>query len=137
MAERSKLLIQKRTSLKSQIINLSNLLDKNKISGAALKLRGARLTELYQAYEEYNDELMLLEPNETHGDEFAIIQERFYALAGKIEDVSNISDNTSTSASTSSGETRSNSNGTVTSVKTRRIKLLEASLPTFDGRFEG
>lgn len=136
MADRARLLVQKRTSLKSQITNLSNLLDKGKIGGAALRLRGARLTELYHAFEEYNDELIVLEPNDVHEDEFANIQERFYTLASKIEDVLNVTANMSVGAGTSNDETRSDNNRSVTSVKKRRIKLLEASLPTFDGQFE-
>lgn len=37
----------------------------------------ARLIELYHAYEEYNDELALLDPNDTHQSEFEKIQARF------------------------------------------------------------
>lgn len=70
MSERIKLLIQKRTSLKSQIINISNFLEKGKVDNTALELRIARLTDLYHAFEEYNDELAKLEPDKGHQDEF-------------------------------------------------------------------
>lgn len=73
MSERIKLLVQKRTSLKSQITNLRNLLDKGKIDNATLKLRIARLTDLYHAFEEYNDEIAVLDPESEYQTEFANI----------------------------------------------------------------
>lgn len=86
MADRVKLILQKRTLLKSQITNLSNIFDKRGLDNAALKLRMARLTELYNAFEEYNDELAVLDPNNAHQTKFTEIQDRFYTLAGNIED---------------------------------------------------
>lgn len=131
MAERVKILIQKRTSLKSQITNLANLVDKGKIDNATLKLRSARLTNLYYAYEEYNDELAVLDPNDAHQIEFANIQERYYSLAGRIENIVSVTDNSSVSVGASN---EAGNDGT--SIKRRRIKLPEAPLPTFDGKFE-
>ncbi|KAG5318567.1 SETMR methyltransferase, partial [Acromyrmex heyeri] len=61
MAERLKLLVQKQTSLKGQIIGLTNTLDKGRIDNATLKLCIARLTKLYHIYEDYNDELAVLD----------------------------------------------------------------------------
>lgn len=61
MADKIKLLIQKRTSLKSQITYLTNLLEKEKLDNTALRLRMTRLTELFRAFEEHNDELVILE----------------------------------------------------------------------------
>ncbi|XP_011169796.2 uncharacterized protein LOC105202814 isoform X1 [Solenopsis invicta] len=122
MVDRAKLLIQKRTSLKSKIINLSNLLDKDKINGVELRLRGARLTELYHAYEEYSDELAVLDPSDAHTDEFADIQERFYILAGRIENTLNAANASSVGANVSNEEAQSN-NGSM--VERRPIKLLE------------
>jgi len=134
MADKVKLILQKRTSLKSQITNLSNLLDKGKLDNATLKLRIDRLTELYHACEEFNDELAILDPNDTHQDEFINIQERFYALAGKIE---NIMSGTNASGSKSSDQSRVEySENRAVIDKKRRIKLPEATLPTFDGKFE-
>lgn len=54
MANKLKLLMQRRTSLKVQIIGLTNIFDKGKIDNAALKLRIVRLKELY-SFEEYHD----------------------------------------------------------------------------------
>lgn len=61
---------------------LNEILDKGKLDNATLKLQIARLTDLYHAYEDDNDELVVLEPEAGHQDEFANIQERFYSLAG-------------------------------------------------------
>jgi len=134
MADRVKFLLQKRVSLKSQITGLTNLIDKGGVDKVTLKLRIARLTDLYHAFEEYNDELAIADPNNAHHDEFQAIQERFYALASRI-------DNILYPASTSTGdmaekESRPDSAETTTNVKVRRIKLPEAPLPTFDGKFE-
>ena len=79
MANRIKLLVQKRTSLKSQISlsnSLSNLLEKKydksfKITYGVIKL--------YHAYEEFNDEFILLDSNNNHKDEFTNVQERLFA----------------------------------------------------------
>jgi hypothetical protein len=81
MTERLKLLVQKRTSLKAQITSLTNILDKGKLDNATLRLRIARLTDLYHAFEEYHDELAVIDPNDGHQTEFTTIQERFYDLA--------------------------------------------------------
>lgn len=78
MADKIKLLIQKRTSLKFQITSLSNILDKGKYDNASLKLRMKRVTELYHAFEDSNDELAVLDPNEGHQIEFTSIQDRYY-----------------------------------------------------------
>lgn len=135
MSDKIKLLIQKRTSLKSQITNLANLIEKGKIDNATLKIRSARVTELYHAFEEHNDELLILDPNDAHQAEFEAVQERYYTLARKIESVLNIANRSESSAGISSEDTRSDD--TATPHKKRRIKLPEAQLPTFDGKFEG
>lgn len=85
MSDRIKVLLQKRSSLKSQITNLTNLFENNKLDDTTLKLRIARLTILYHAFEDHNDELVLLDSNESVQDEFHNLQERFYNLSGKVE----------------------------------------------------
>lgn len=134
--DRIKLLIQKRTSLKSQITNLNNIVDKSKADNATVKLRLVRLTDLYHAFEEYNDELAVLDPEGGHHDEFVTIQDRFYALASKIEIGSNAANMSNAGGGASVEETRSESMDSIVPVKRRRIKLPEAPLPTFDGKFE-
>lgn len=134
MTDRVKILIQKRTSLKSQITNIKNLLKEGKLDNATLKLRIARLTDLYQAFEEYNDELEVLDPDQGHQDKFINIQECFYALASKAENILNTADASTSVSGTSNSDTR-NRNVNNTTEK-RRIKLPEAPLPTFDGKFE-
>lgn len=136
MSDRIKFLLQKRTSLKSQITNLTNLLDNDKLDNATLKLRIVRLTQIYHAFEDYSDELAILEPDEGHQNEFVNIQERFYNLAGRIENIMNAAITSSASSGRSSEEARFENVGIITSVQKRRIKLPEASLPTFDGKYE-
>jgi len=136
MSERVKLLVQKRTSLKSQITHVGNLLDKGEVDNAVLKLRIARVTDLYHAFEEHNDELAVLDPREGHQNEFVNIQERFHSLASKAENILNATNNSNAGPGPSNNEPRSDNAGTTASVNKRRIKLPEASLPTFDGKYE-
>ncbi|KYN11000.1 hypothetical protein ALC57_16852 [Trachymyrmex cornetzi] len=127
MAERIKLLIQKRTSLKSQITSLTNILEKDRQGRhdkIALKLRMARVTYLYHAYEEYNDELLTLDSNESHKDEFANVQERFYSLASRFETLTG-STEFPANAGTSSGVPSPVNTNPMHVVK-RKIKLPEA-----------
>lgn len=134
MADRIKLLIQKRTSLKAQITSLTNLVEREQYDKTALKLRMKRVTELYHAYEEFNDELMLLDSNDHHNDEFVTVQGKFYALAGKIEKIINPSI-ASVNADASGNSTPSHMSA-MTGCTKRRVKLPAASLPKFDGRYE-
>lgn len=133
MADRIKILVQKRTSLKSQITNFVNILDKGNADNS-LKLRMARLKDLYHAYEEYNDELVGLDPNDVRLTEFVNIQDHFYAVAGRIENILNATDATDAHSSISSDNTQIDNTRSVDSVKKRRIKLPESSLPTFNGK---
>jgi len=80
MVDRVKFLLQKRVSLKSQITGLTNLVDKGNVDKNTLKLCIAWLTDLYYAFEEYNDELAIADSNDAHHDEFQTTQERFYTL---------------------------------------------------------
>ncbi|XP_039305155.1 uncharacterized protein LOC120357752 [Solenopsis invicta] len=136
MADKIKLLIQKRTSLKSQITILMNALDKGGVDNSSLKLRMNRLSELYRAFEDYNDELAVLDPSDAHQNEFLGLQERYYAIASRVEDILYSSNTLVTEASGSSGATRSDSVASTTVIKKRCIKLPDASLPTFDGKYE-
>jgi len=133
MDDKVKLYLQKRKSLKSQITSLTNLIDRGQYDKDALKLRMTRVTELYHAYEDFHDELVLLDPSDQHNEEFTSIQERFYSLAGKVE---RLTSNDTSSAVPGHSRDAIPSNDASHASTTRRVKLPEASLPTFDGRFE-
>lgn len=138
MTERIKLLIQKRTSLKAQITSLTNFLERDHCDKAALKIRTARVTELYHAYEEFNDELILLDSNDSHEVEFTNVQARFYSLIGKIEEIVNpLASVTNPNTSINASQSNDSLLITATTMLTkRRIKLPEVSLPQFDGHYE-
>ncbi|XP_067209990.1 uncharacterized protein [Linepithema humile] len=136
MAKRIKLLTQKRSSLKTQITTLSNAFDRGKLDNATLKLRIARVTELYHKFEENNDELMVLDSDDGYMAELFNIQERFYDLAGRIERIINVAGTSGTNSNASSEEVRDDNSVNGTGNTRRQMKLPQASLPTFDGKYE-
>ncbi|XP_070517426.1 uncharacterized protein [Cardiocondyla obscurior] len=131
MAEKSKFILQKRTSLKTQITTLTNLFTKGSLDNVTLKLRLNRLTVLYNAYEEYNDELALIDPNDAHEAEFKNIQERFYEIAGRIETQLSSVNSIGTITSSASSHSPEINPSPISSHK-RRIKLPEAPLPAYE-----
>lgn len=134
MPPKIKLFLQKRVYLKSQIDKLTNLLDTGTVDNIALKLRSARLSEIYHDVENQSVELMTVDPRDVHVIEFDDIQERFYALITRIEGVLHAT-NTS-EASTRGWSEGTQSDSATTREKQRRMKLPDAKLPTFDGQFE-
>ncbi|XP_070528294.1 uncharacterized protein [Cardiocondyla obscurior] len=137
MAERTQFLIQKRKSIKSQITNLSNLFEKKALDNDTLRLRLACVTALYQAFEKFNDELAIVDPDEAHDREFTQIQDRFYLLAGKIKKSLNAINTPSTSTSNlNTSNTSQFENATTMSANSHWVKLSKASLPVFDRKFE-
>jgi len=64
------------------------------------------------------------------------IQERFYSFARRVENILSTEKAAETSGGRSSVETRVDNAEIITLVKKQRIKFPEASLPTFDGKYE-
>jgi len=64
------------------------------------------------------------------------IQDRFYSLAGKIEDKVNKTITAENDPGALNDNIRVGNVNIAPSLKRRRIKLPEASLPTFDGKFK-
>ncbi|XP_070518858.1 uncharacterized protein [Cardiocondyla obscurior] len=134
MADRIKILIQKRTALKTQITTITNLVEKSKLDHTNLKLRLTRLTELYHAFEEHHNELMLLDSNDEHQTEFINLQERYYDIATKIHNI--LSPASTSSISSINNDSRSIESPILRSNKERRVKLPETPLPIFHGKYE-
>ncbi|XP_012535770.1 uncharacterized protein LOC105836345 [Monomorium pharaonis] len=136
MTNRVKLLMQKRTTLKSQITNLANIVDQDRLENTALKLRILRLTTQFHTFQDLNGELILIDSDGGHADEFVIIQDQLYDLAGKIDNILSSDNASAFTASVSRNESRSDGVVTTAPATKRRFKLPEATLPTFDGRHE-
>lgn len=128
--DRIRLLIQKRTSLEAQIKLLTKWFDEKKFDNSTLKLRMNKLNELYNTFENLNDELCILDSETDHLGEFLKIQEIFYDVSGKI---ANVPGSTSSSRSSNASE----NNDSIQNINSRRrVKLPQASLPQFDGKYE-
>ncbi|XP_039313517.1 uncharacterized protein LOC120359585 [Solenopsis invicta] len=136
MTDRIKFILQKRASLKSQITGLTNIIERERYDKTALKLRMTRITELYHAYEEFNDELMLLESNDNHNDEFTSVQDRYYLLAAKVNEIIKPNEPPPDAIAGPSNVVLATENAGNTVTTKRKIKLPETALPTFDGRYE-
>ncbi|XP_066596918.1 uncharacterized protein [Prorops nasuta] len=136
MAARIQLIKQKRETLKSQIEHLERILNEGKTDRSSLRLRMRRLEELFHIFEDANDELLVLNPSESHHAEYAIIQDKYYKLAARVDNLlisANVLNFTETSSdpSISSRQSNTENNG-----RGRHIKLPEVKLPTFDGKYE-
>ncbi|XP_066583799.1 uncharacterized protein [Prorops nasuta] len=136
MTERVKLILQKRTALKAQITTLINILDGGSTDTTVIKLRMKRLTELYNGFEDLLDELMIIEPKEEYQLDFEALQERFYCLASRVENLINPLVTSSEISIASVNENRSEESSVTTRSDKQRIKLPEITLPVFNGKFE-
>jgi len=99
-------------SLKSQITGLNNILDKGRIDKVYLNLWMKRLTDLYHAFEE--NKLVVLDSNERHNDEFANVQERYFFLAARVENILHTANDSETSTRKSIDKEQSDNTGHAT-----------------------
>ena len=125
---------QKRTSLKQQITLLKNFFerDSNSPDLVQLKLRLDRLKTLFEAFEDYSNQLEILEPEGNHSEEKGFIIDAYFDLAARIHRVLEppFTRFENTEINNSSALERS-----ILSAK-RRIKLPQISLPKFTGKYE-
>lgn len=135
-AKRIKFIITKWTSFESQLANLENIVSDGEYEITSLKLRMTRMNEVYRNFEEYKDELSMLEPNHPLLNEFIGIQNRYFAIAGNVENISTAMSETRSVASSENGHSATVGNSQELDVSKRRIKLPTAALPTFDGKYE-
>lgn len=125
--DRIREILQKRKTLKSQITFLKNAFEAKKDN---LKPRLDKLTELFNAFFDLNDELSLLDVTTDTSTEFQEIQDKYYEVADLIE---------------RSYQSTVNANGSIPSINSNalneksdhvHIKLPMAEIPKFDGKFE-
>ncbi|XP_014218316.1 uncharacterized protein LOC106646715 [Copidosoma floridanum] len=73
---RAKVLMQKRSTLKGQLTALETLTAEESFDTVKARLRFDRVKELFNAYEELNDELEVIDPNDAHVTEMTNISDR-------------------------------------------------------------
>ena len=121
---------QKRTSLKRQLTQLENCVASGRYDKVNFQMRLDRVTELFHAYEDLNDELAILDPTNSHLDEICEIRDRYYDIASKIKSME-VAEPSSAQVNETLGNTCLNS--TLTETRRRTLKLPVADLPKFDG----
>ncbi|XP_044010282.1 uncharacterized protein LOC122853938 [Aphidius gifuensis] len=128
---RIRFITRKRAALKSQLTRVQELFDEGEYEALSLRARVTRVSELYNNYEELNDEIAISQPDHPHLDEFNEIQDRYFTLLGKINEALNITQNLTPRESLLSV------NEIVPNEPPRRrtIKLPQITLPTFDGKY--
>ncbi|XP_066583758.1 uncharacterized protein [Prorops nasuta] len=128
---RIRLIVQKRITLKTQITILTNAIENDRLDNINIRLRFERLSEHFKNYEELHDELEVIEPNGNHLEDMLEVQDRFYSLASRVNDILKPSN-----SSTPEYSNNSNLSGASQSERIKRIKLPVAQLPKFAGDIE-
>lgn len=128
--KRVRALKQKRTSLKAQITGLRKFSDGHNVDLINLKLRFDRVKELFKNFTEFQDELMILDSDGGHEDEFESMNDNYFAVAAQVERLITVDPET---ASVSGQSNRSESSASI--APKRKIKLPEISMPRFSGKY--
>lgn len=110
------------------------ILDEGVTENTVLKLRMDRVTDLYHAFEGFQDELLTIDSRDEHVVEFEALENRYYILAGIVNNKLNSASVSLPSTSQLSDSVQNES--VIAGTKKRRLKLPDAPLPTFDGQFE-
>ncbi|XP_046145625.1 uncharacterized protein LOC123988912 [Osmia bicornis bicornis] len=130
--DRVRVINRRRTTLKKQVTQLANNVASGQFNKLILKSRLARVTDMLTAYEELNDELALIDPDNDRLDEILGIQDQYYICAGTIEGM----EDAGTSVARQN-ETLGNTGLNSTLAETRRtMKLPVTELPKFDGSLD-
>lgn len=171
MAERIKVLIQKRGTLKAQITNFRKFINENKnkdVSVENITRRTEKFNKMFASFDEMSDELELLDEKnaEAHATARAEIEEDYFIILDIADEIQKkavsrnhvtvsgnqvtVSENHSTVSgdqvtvsgdqvmvSESAGTSSEIDNRTATNqTQKRRIRLPEAKVPTFSGKYE-
>lgn len=133
-----KALHQKRGSIKAQLTNFETFLAKyvnEDPDPLKLRLRIDRIKVVFESFHDIQDEIESLE--EEPNDERYRVEEKYFDLLAKAERLLGTASSSRDQAANLPVESFHGSRATNSSALTnRRIKLPEASLPTFNGRFE-
>lgn len=133
MADRVRAIKGKRTYLKGQITSLETFLTVNKddLDLTNLKLRFEKLKSNFESFEDLQQELLLLEEQADHEDEYEAITNNYFDLASRVEKL--LRTDVDIASVHSSGE---GSGSTEKPPVFGRPKLPEIPLPSFSGNYE-
>lgn len=123
----------KRTELKRKITNLNSYLGKNKENPdvANIEVRYETLKNAFDAFEEGHQELLEVDPEGGHSDEYEIVCDNYFELAASIKKILTPADSAST---TSSSVGMTGQMSAPLSGSRRMVRLPEISIPKFSGK---
>ena len=134
MAEaRIKVIIQKRTSLKTLLTKLETFLNEPELNKSNIKIRLERISRALTEFENLHDEWVLLKPNDDRLAEFEEIQDKYYTLAGQVDEIINPPMQNITVPITNSPTP--SASFSATSSRSKNLKLPETQLPKFGGDY--
>ena len=138
MAARIKEIVQKRGNMKAQITNFRKFIEENKeveVSIENITRRIEKLNKTFEPFEDISDELELLD--EERAEEYSTarleIQESYFKVLDAADEIKKRGASRDQIIMPVRNEIVNNSSNRVTK---RRIKLPDAILPTFNGKYE-
>ena len=141
MAEvRLQLLMQKRITVKNHLIKFEEFLDNYNAESefSELQIRLQTIYRIFSNFDDFNDEIVVLDPEVDHSREREDMQRDFFKLTSKAHSL--IPDFQFAPPAGNRNDLNqsfsTNSNHSENQVFRRKIKLPTASLPTFSGKYE-